>query len=199
MTEQRAPGTGGTRQPNTIGVEDSSRAIPDEPTPVREARDRLAQIFGYVEDAVYVGLAVLLAGMAVVLLGTSALTFWRHIAAGDLAANIVGLLDQLLLVLMVVEILYTVQVSFREHVLTAPPFLLVALIAAVRRIVVLTAESHKVLERGEPAFRAAMVELALLIVLSVGLVICLYLLRARPSPGAGPPAAEARKGRRAGV
>src|SRR5262249_41903628 len=138
MTEQRAPGTGGTRQPNTIGVEDSSRAIPDEPTPVREARDRLAQIFRYVQDALYRRLAVPLAGMAVVLLGTSALRFWRHIAAGDLAANIVGLLDQLLLVLMVVEILYTVQVSFREHVLTAPPFLLVALIAAVRRIVVLT-------------------------------------------------------------
>ena len=150
-------------------------------------------MFGYVEDAVYLGLAVLLAGMAVVLLGTSGLTFWHHATAGDLALNIVGLLDQILLVLMVVEILYTVQVSFREHVLTAPPFLLVALIAAVRRIVVLTAETHKVVEKGEAAFRAAMIELALLTFLSVGLVVCLYLLRARTGPGVSQPVAERAK------
>lgn len=179
-----------TRPPESIGVEDTSRAIKHEPAPVAETRDRLARVFGYVEDAVYVGLAILLAGMAVVLLGASAVTFWRHMAAGELAANVVGLLDQLLLVLMVVEILYTVQVSFREHVLTAPPFLLVGLIAAVRRIVVLTAESHKVMDKGEPAFRAAMIELALLILLSVGLAACLYLLRARPNPDAVQPAAE---------
>jgi hypothetical protein len=42
--------------------------------------------------------------------------------------------------------LYTVHVSFREHVLTAPPFLLVALIAAVRRILVLTAEARTAAE-----------------------------------------------------
>jgi uncharacterized membrane protein (DUF373 family) len=179
-----------TRPPTTIGIEDTPGATEHEPAPVAETRDRLARVFGYVEDAVYVGLAVLLAGMAVVLLGASAVTFWRHMVAGELAANIVSLLDQLLLVLMVVEILYTVQVSFREHVLTAPPFLLVGLIAAVRRIVVLTAESHKVMDKGEPAFRAAMIELALLILLSVGLASCLYLLRARPNPGAVQLAAE---------
>jgi hypothetical protein len=66
----------------------------------------------------------------------------------------------------------------------------------VRRIVVLTAEAHKVLEKGEAGFRAAMIELALLTVLSVGLAVCLYLLRARPGPGTPQPAAErAREGR----
>ncbi|MCI0548843.1 MAG: phosphate-starvation-inducible PsiE family protein, partial [Candidatus Rokubacteria bacterium] len=124
----------------TIGVEDKESGA-REPPPVAETRDRLSRAFGYVEDVVYIGLAVVLAATALVLLGTSALSFWRHVAAGTLTPNIVGLLDQLLLVLMVVEILYTVQVSFREHVLTAPPFLLVALIAVVRRIVVLTAET----------------------------------------------------------
>ncbi len=37
----------------------------------------------------------------------------------------VDLLDQILLILMVLEILYTVQVSFREHVLSPEPFLVV--------------------------------------------------------------------------
>jgi uncharacterized membrane protein (DUF373 family) len=174
---------------NTIGVEDAG-GKGREPATVAETRGRLSQLFGYVEDAVYVGLAVLLACTAVILLGTSAVTFWQHVMAGDLAANVVPLLDQLLLVLMVVEILYTVQVSFREHLLSAPPFLLVALIAVVRRMVVLTAEAHKVLEKGETAFRAAMIELGLLTVLSVGLVVCLYLLRARAEPGPPRPATE---------
>jgi uncharacterized membrane protein (DUF373 family) len=177
----------------TIGVEESPTPTSREPSPVAETRDRLARLFGYVEDAVYIGLAILLAGMAVVLLGTSALTFWQHMVAGNLADNVVGLLDQLLLVLMVVEILYTVQVSFREHVLTAPPFLLVALIAVVRRIVVLTAETHKLLEKSDAGFRAAMIELSLLTVLSVGLVICLYLRRARTAPESSQPMVERAK------
>jgi len=33
---------------------------------------------------------------------------------------------------MIVEILYTVQVSFREHALVPEPFLIVGLIVAVR-------------------------------------------------------------------
>ena len=41
---------------------------------------------------------------------------------------------------MIVEILYTVQVSFREHALIPEPFLIVGLIAGIRRVLVLTAE-----------------------------------------------------------
>ena len=81
--------------------------------------------------------------------------------------------------LLIVELLYTVHVSFREHVLTAPPFLLVALIAAVRRILVLTAEAKTVAETRPEAFREHVLELGLLTVMALSLVICLYLLRTR--------------------
>lgn len=37
---------------------------------------------------------------------------------------IVGLLEQILLIVMILEILYTVQVSFREHVISPDPFLI---------------------------------------------------------------------------
>jgi hypothetical protein len=57
-----------------------------------------------------------------------------------------------------IEILYPVQVSFREHGLVPEPFVLVAMIAAVRRILVLTAEFGKLMERGAPVFRYAMIE-----------------------------------------
>jgi len=148
-------------------------------------RDWVSKQFTRVEDVVYVGLAVLLAGSAVVLLAESGIAFGRSLMAGGLSRDVVGLLDRMLLILMVIEILYTVQVSFRSHLLTPEPFLIVGLIAATRRILVLTAEFPDILEKGETPFRNAMVELGLLTVLIVALVGSLVMLRPRQSEPVG--------------
>jgi hypothetical protein len=66
---------------------------------------------------------LLAAGLAALLLD-AALAFWRSFAGGLSSMNIIPFLDRSLLVLMVVEILYTVQVSFTEHLLVPEPFLL---------------------------------------------------------------------------
>ena len=142
-------------------------------------RERIAQAFTQVEDVLYVGIAVLLAAGAVGLLLNAAVTFDRSIGAGTIGGSIVGMLDQLLLIMMMIEILYTVQVSFREHVLVPEPFVLVAMIAAVRRILVLTAEFGKLMEQGEAVFRYAMIELGLLTAMTGVLVACLVGLRKR--------------------
>ena len=142
-------------------------------------RERIAQAFTQVEDVLYVGIAVLLAAGAVGLLLNAAVTFARSIGAGTIGGSIVGMLDQLLLILMMIEILYTVQVSFREHVLVPEPFVLVAMIAAVRRILVLTAEFGTLMEQGEAVFRYAMIELGLLTAMTGVLVACLVGLRKR--------------------
>ena len=143
------------------------------------ARERIAQAFTQVEDVLYVGIGVVLAAGAVALLLEAAVTFARGVGAGVIGGGIVGVLDQLLLILMMIEILYTVQVSFREHVLVPEPFVLVALIAAVRRILVITAEFGTLSEQGESAFRYAMIELGLLTVMTGVLVACLVGLRKR--------------------
>src|SRR5438067_7881084 len=80
-------------------------------------RNIVARAFTWVEDVVYVALGVLLAVSAIVLLGSTALSFSRDLLHAALPGAIVGLLDRLLLVLMIVELLYTVQLSFREHAL----------------------------------------------------------------------------------
>ena len=165
-----------------------SRTVLDPP-PVADLRARVAKLFSYVEDLMYVGLAALLALSALVLLGASAVSLWDSIAQGAGPRGILGLLQQLLLVLMIVELLYTVQVSFREHVLRAAPFLLVALIAAVRRIILLTVEAHELASGRTEAFQQAMIELGVLTALCLSLVICLYLLRP-PSQAQGAPQAE---------
>jgi phosphate starvation-inducible membrane PsiE len=143
------------------------------------ARAFVARGFTYFEDVVYVGLGVLLAGAAVVLLADGAAMFWRTLVAGELPSHVIDLLDRILLILMIAEILYTVQVSLREHALIPEPFLVVALIAGIRRVLVLTAEFADLLEKGEQAFTNAMIELGLLSMMILILVISLILLRRR--------------------
>src|SRR5262245_26643363 len=157
-----------------------ARAAKAEEAPaVARLREAIARVFAYVEDLLYVALAALLALSALGLLGSTALTVGRSMAGGALPGSIIVLLDQLLLVLLIVELLYTVHVTFREHVLTAPPFLLVALIATVRRILVLTAETKTTLETRPDLFRETVIEHGVLPAMALSRVVCIYLLRSR--------------------
>lgn len=141
----------------------------------------IASGFTRVEDGVYIGLGVLLALSAAALLVNVAIGFGKSILAGAPAHSIVDLLDRMLLILMIVELLYTVQVSFREHTLVPEPFLIVGLIAVTRRILVLTAQFATLFEQGNTAaFQSAMLELALLTLMIVALVVSLRVLRKRP-------------------
>ena len=142
-----------------------------------ELREWISSCFTRVEDVVYVGLGLVLAVSALVLLVIVALSLGQAIMSANLPEKIVRLLDQSLLILMIVEILYTVQVSFREHTLVSEPFLIVGLIAAIRRVLILTAEFSKPAEISEAAFHNVMFELGLLTLLILALVFSLFLLK----------------------
>jgi uncharacterized membrane protein (DUF373 family) len=146
-------------------------------------RGLIARGFTLVEDVVYLGLGALLAISAMLLLGTGAVSFAHQLANGPIAVAVVGLLDRLLLTLMIVELLYTVQVSFREHALVPEPFLIVGLVAATRRILVLTAEFGTLSTRNQEVFRASMIELSVLTLMIVAFVASLLMLKRR-HPGA---------------
>jgi uncharacterized membrane protein (DUF373 family) len=150
-----------------------------------DMREWISTGFTRVEDVVYVGLGVLLAGGALFLLIKLSLHFAELFAAPDLKQGIVSLLDQILLIMMIIEILSTVQVSFREHTLKPEPFLIVGLIAAIRRILILTAEFSRPEEFVEEAFRNAMFELGLLTLLILALGTSLFLLKREPVAGVG--------------
>ena len=136
-------------------------------------------IFSRAEDVVYAGLGLLLAVSALALLLAEMFSLTQHIAQGQISDIIVPLLDQLLLIVILVELLFTVKVSFREHVLEPSPFLVVALVAVSRRIIVLSAELSKLIKEGEQVFQSALMELGLLILSAVALVFCLRMLRPR--------------------
>lgn len=143
----------------------------------KDLRERISSVFTRVEDITYVGLAVLLAVSGLSLLIAAAWSLIEGLLSGSVRDLIVHVLDQILLVLMIVEILSTVQVSFREHVLTPEPFLVVGLIAAIRRVLIITAEFSNPSEVMEAAFRNAMMELGLLTALILSLVFSLYFLK----------------------
>jgi uncharacterized membrane protein (DUF373 family) len=104
---------------------------------------------------------------------------------------IFSVIDDLLFVLMLVEILHTVRVSIQSGSLNAEPFLVVGLIASIRRVLVITLESSGTTkstdwtEQMAGVFRASMTELAVLSVLILVMVISIFLLRksAKPVPG----------------
>jgi uncharacterized membrane protein (DUF373 family) len=140
-------------------------------------RTWIARSFSTVEDVVYVGLGLLLACGAVVLLVGAIQDFVQSVIGGTLRTESVKLLDHILLILLVVELLYTVQVSFREHALVPEPFLLVGLIAAIRRVLVLTAEFAEISGKDEPFARLFVLELGVLTALIVAISVSLYVLR----------------------
>src|SRR5258708_27662181 len=155
---------------------DSPRETPGE------MRWWVAKAFSLVEDAVYVGLGFLLACSAASLLVTGAIALWKHILIGAPLGGIIDLLDRSLIALMIVELLYTLQVSFRAHSLVPEPFLVVGLIAVTRRILVLTAQFSTSVEMGSTQFKNTIIELSLLTVMVVALVASLMMLRKRANP-----------------
>ena len=140
-------------------------------------RARVVGALSLVEDVIYSGLGVLLAIYAIALLVRGFYNF-AHMVSGYASTNqIVELLDQVLMILLVVELLYTVQVSFREHGLVTEPFLVIGLISVIRRILVLTAQFPELAQAQEESFRHAATELVLLTLMIVVLVGSLILMQ----------------------
>jgi uncharacterized membrane protein (DUF373 family) len=139
------------------------------------ARGRTLGTIGLVEQAIYglIALFLVLAALGIFLSTARLVLEFRDLEA--LNATVVALLDQVLLAFMVAELLHTVRVTLRDRVLSIGPFLVIAVIAAVRRILIVTAQAETV--RPGPAFEVFWVELVLLMALVLTLVVALFLWR----------------------
>ena len=147
-----------------------------------------------VEHGIMMALGLVLSLTAVLALGGAAVQVWDGVLAAGSAKSLLVIVDRLLFVLMIVEILHTVRVSIRSGELTCEPFLIVGLIASIRRVLVITLETSqnmpgKTTEPGhEDAFQAAMIELGVLGGLILVMVVSIYLLRRIRPRGDGPAA-----------
>jgi uncharacterized membrane protein (DUF373 family) len=141
--------------------------------------------FVQIEILIYIILGLLLALAAVVGIGGAAISLWHAGLDHGTPDSLVFAIDRLLFVLMVVEILHTVRVSFRSGELVCEPFLIVGLIASIRRVLVITLESSQANEPGkwtpdsQAMLNATMLELSILGGLILVMVLSIYMLRRR--------------------
>lgn len=139
-------------------------------------RKLIDRFFNYTEDGLYFIVGALLIVCASFLVVHTVQQFFDHPEPENFIWWIVKILDKILLLLMLLEILYTVRVSFAGHSLCAEPFLIVALIAAVRRILVLSVETAYFPEH----FQHHMIEIGILGVLIFIFVVSIIFLRNKP-------------------
>ena len=150
-----------------------------------EARMRVGycEYLSLVEVLIYILLGTLLAVTAALgvagafSLVASAMRNWSG------TEEIFELIDRLLLVLMLLEILHTLRISIRSRSLVVEPFLVVGLIASIRRILVLGMQAEAQTKKenwdngGKPLFEASMIEFGVLALVIAVLVGAIHFLR----------------------
>lgn len=153
--DRRAPPAAG--QPGPAAGPPGPSAAASSRSPGVPGVSRAIWLLEHVQDAVAAAVGIVLIVLACVLLIAGIVDsldgHWGSVSA---AAPV--LLDRVLLVLILVEIVHTVVLSLHAHRLVAQPFIVVGLIAVIRRILfVLTPGSRITVSTSELALLIAMV------------------------------------------
>jgi uncharacterized membrane protein (DUF373 family) len=156
----------------------------------RERRDRsgIAVLLGYGEFFIDTVVALALIAGGTMLLGVVVYDFVRDLGQGPFIAAVLELLSGLLLVFIFTELITTIRVVIARRRVVVEPFLIVGIVAAVRRLIVISAEAENLL--GTAEFRDVMLEigvLAVTVLLLGATVLLLRIRRADEEPTTGPP------------
>ncbi len=146
------------------------------PLPPTHPRSRATAFLKQTEGVVLFCIAIVLSVLAILLLIYSVYSLYVAVTTGQIRDQAIDILNSVLLVMMTMEIVYTVTLSIESHKLVAEPFLIVGAIAAIRRMLVITAQSTA-LESNIPAFQNTLLELGLLAVTIILIAWAVYILR----------------------
>jgi uncharacterized membrane protein (DUF373 family) len=125
---------------------DETKTLPPPPQPERSQLPRTGRaaqarglsgtiwVLEHAQDYVAGVVGVVLILLAAVLIVSGLIGFVHDLATRNVLVAATGLLDRLLLVLIVAEIVHTVVLSLRAHRLVAQPFIVVGLVAVIRKI-----------------------------------------------------------------
>ena len=133
---------------------------------------------GYSESAVLMLIGIALVLVAVLLLFSGIHDLWQATLGGpaSIEKKSIEILNTILLVMMTMEIVYTVAISLKSHTLNAEPFLIIGSIAAIRRMLVITATSTD-FESNVEQFHNTLVELGLLSATVIAMAVAIWILR----------------------
>jgi uncharacterized membrane protein (DUF373 family) len=140
------------------------------------------KILGLSEKVVYYAAAVFLLVTVVMLFVSAGASVFRVLELGPLESAL-EVLDKVLLIFIFAELLRTIITVVEEREVRVEPFLIVGLIAVVRRILAVTVSIEQSL--GTPEFSALLIELGVLTALVLSLTGALYLSRRMERPVEG--------------
>ena len=137
-----------------------------------------SKLLGTSESVVLLLIGVSLVLVAVLLLfsGMYDLSVAAHNGPSEIEHKSIDILNTVLLVMMTMEIVYTVAITLESHTLNAEPFLLIGVIAGIRRMLVITATSTNI-EAQPDLFHNLLLELGLLALTVVALAVAIWILR----------------------
>jgi uncharacterized membrane protein (DUF373 family) len=143
----------------------------------------LGRVVRIIEDVVHAVVAILLAALCVVLVIETVQRFAVVLERGyGLTEVVLAVLEQTLLLFILAELLHTVAIAVEHRGALDPvPFLVVGLVAAIRSVLILTAEAERSFQ-WNPQGIELLILMALILVLAVTAVVW------RRSLPAGPPA-----------
>ena len=156
----------------------------------RRGRSRTAALLGSTEFLIDAAVAITLAVGGVILFGVVVYDFARDLGQAPFLDLVLQLLSGLLLVFIFTELISTIRVVIARRALAVEPFLVVGIVAAIRRLIVISAEAENL--RGTPQFRDVLLEIGVLAgtVLVLGATVFLLRIvrghRADPDPAAEP-------------
>lgn len=135
--------------------------------------DKLDRTITVGENIIYFVIAIFLFASAILLIYDEIRTFLHFSHESFGIKMIIEIIAKTLLLLMIIEILATVRISVKEHTLCAQPFLIIGMIASIRRILIISVETAYVPEY----FNNFMIEIGVLTGLVFIFIISIVLLR----------------------
>ena len=154
-------------------------------SPRNRTHDLAAKAIDQIEDGIYIVVAVLLVVAGAFALWGALIKLVADVQQQVPAVTVVtDLLDNGLILFIIAELLHTVRVTIQERTLVVEPFLIVALIAGVRRLLLVTAQ----LATGSAVFSWGRqgIEMTVLLALILGITVALVLwhrFHIQPAPG----------------
>ncbi len=143
----------------------------------------VARLFTVIEHWITMGIGSVLVVTTLLLLTGTLSGVWGVAREWPKTDNIFLIVDKLLFTLMLVEILHTVRQSITSDQIAIEPFLIVGLIASVRRILIVTVEVANEGKAPSPLeFSHEMIELGVLGGLTLVLILSIYLSRLSRKP-----------------
>jgi uncharacterized membrane protein (DUF373 family) len=150
----------------------------------RRERNWIAALLGYGEFLIDAAVALALTVGGVILLGVVIYDFAEGLGEGPFTAQVLELLGGLLLVFIFTELISTIRVVIARRRVEVEPFLIVGMVAAIRRLIVISAEAENLL--GTAGFRDLMVEIGVLAGTVLVLGVTVFVLRLVRGGGEGP-------------